>query len=111
MANRHKNGRFAKGGGVTPKHDAKKETYSGQGSKVQKEAEEMKRGGKAHGEKGKHRFDKKARGGSVKAGKIHEGADMKASPFSAAHTGNGGNAAENPHAHLPKGVHGAHPKG
>lgn len=113
MANRHRNGRFAKGGGVTPKHDADKEAYTGASSNVDKEAKEMKRGGKAHGKKGKERFDKHARGGSVKAGKIRDGADMKSSPFSAAHTGNGGNSAENPSpGHLKhKGVHGAHPKG
>lgn len=92
----------AKGGGVAPKRDADKEEYNAKGSHVMKEAHEMKRGGKAHGHKGKHRLDKHARGGSVKAGKIHEGADMKASPFSAAHTGHGANPAENPGVHKGK---------
>jgi len=106
MAHRHNVQKHAKGGGVTPKRDSDKPEYNAQGSKVMKEAHEMKRGGKASGKKGKHRLDKKARGGSVKASKIHEGADMKGSPWSAAHTGNGGNPAEGPKAHLPKGVHG-----
>lgn len=106
MANRHKNGRFAKGGGVTPKRDDDKEEYTGKGSHVMEEAHEMKRGGKAHkhehkahGGPAKPRLDKKARGGSVKANKVHDGADMKSSPFSAAHTGNSGNPAENPTPH------------
>jgi hypothetical protein len=103
MAFRHKAQAKAKGGGVTPKRDADKEEYTGKGSNLMKEAHEMKRGGKAHGGKGKHRLDKKARGGSVKAGKVHEGADMKTSPYSAAHTGQGGNPAEGPAAHTPKG--------
>ena len=48
---------------------ATKETvYAGAGSNVLKEAEERKRGGKVmhgEGEKGKHRADKRARGGHV----------------------------------------------
>jgi len=105
MAHRHSVQAKAKGGGVTPKRDGDKTEYNAAGSKVMKEAHEMKRGGKAHGKKGKGRFDKKARGGSVKASKIKEGGDMKTSPWSAAHTGNGGNPAENPKAHLPMGKH------
>ena len=81
MAARHKVQCRAKGGGVSPKHDAKKDEYNAQSSKVMKEAHEMKRGGKAHGGKGKHRLDKRARGGGVKA----SGRDMTKSPFSAAH--------------------------
>ena len=118
MAHRHKmHEKKAKGGGVTPKTDAHKKAYNAQGSNVEHEAEEKKHGGKvhhghkAHGHKGKHRFDKKARGGSVAAKKAGSGKDMTTSPWSAAHTGSGGNPAENPKAHLPKGVHGAHPKG
>lgn len=103
MANRHAVQKRAKGGGVHQKHDADKTEYNAKGSRVMKEAHEMKRGGKAEGKKGKHRLDKKARGGSVKAGKIRDGGDMKSSPFSAAHTGHGGNSAENPKAHLPMG--------
>ncbi len=113
MANRHKNGRFAKGGGVAPKHEGHREMYTGKGSHVEHEAEEKKKGGKveakAHGGPAKPRLDKKARGGSVKAGKVHEGGDMTASPFSAAHIGHGSNAAEHPHPHhlKHKGHHGA----
>lgn len=72
MANRHKMHRKS-GGRVV---------YSGAGSNVAKEAEEMKRGGgtkdagKVHGSKGKHRIHKK-RGGSV-------GADSH--PFSSAYS-------------------------
>lgn len=111
MANRHKNGRFAKGGGVEPKTEGKRLMYDAKGSNVEKEAEEKKRGGKvdmkATGGAAKPRLDKKARGGSVKAGKVHDGADMKSSPFSAAHTG--GKHAENPSPHHLKkhGMHGA----
>jgi hypothetical protein len=101
MASRHEAQKKAKGGGVTPKHDAKKETYSGQGSHVQEEAEEEKRGGKvkhkkehkatggavehkASGGAAAPRLDKRARGGGVKKAH-HEGGDMKSSPWSAAH--------------------------
>lgn len=101
MAHRHKmHEKKAKGGGVAPKRDANKEEYNGQGSKLMKEAHEMKRGGKAHGHKSHHRLDKKARGGKVHA----SGKDATKSPFSAAHTGSGSNPAENPPAHK----HGGH---
>jgi len=112
MAHRHKvHEKKAKGGGVSPKTDVNKDEYNAKTSNVMKEAHEMKRGGKAHGHKGKHRFDKKARGGSVAAKKAGSGKDMTSSPWSAAHTGQSGHAATSPPAHLPKGVHGAHPKG
>lgn len=63
---------------------SEKEAYDAKGSKVEREAEEkgdgFKRGGrhkkhegKAHGHKGKHRLDKRARGGRT------------GSPFSSAH--------------------------
>lgn len=70
------------------------EVYSGKGSHVVEEAEERKHGGrvhgkhheehKAHGHKGHHRLDKRARGGRI-------GGDMKHSPFTPAHRkmGNG----------------------
>jgi hypothetical protein len=110
MANRHEVQKKAKGGGVTPKHDDKKEMYNAKGSKIGKEAEEEKRGGKvkkkehkAAGGAVKPRLDKKARGGSVAAGKVREGGDMKSSPFSAAHTGHGSNAAQAPGTHGGKG--------
>lgn len=107
MANRHTVQKKAKGGGVAPKMEGKREMYTGKGSNVEKEAEEKKRGGKvvakATGGAAPARLDKKARGGSVKASKIHNGADMKTSPWSAAHTGHGKNPAENPKAHLPHG--------
>lgn len=96
MANRHSAQKHAKGGGVSPKRDGDKEEYNAKGSKVMKEAREMKRGGKAHGDKGKARFDKKARGGSVAAKKIGDGKDMTSSPWSAAHTGAGKGPASNP---------------
>lgn len=102
MANRHK--AYAKGGGVAPKKDADKTEYNGQGSKLMKEAHEKKSGGKVDGKKGKHRLDKKARGGSVKA----SGHDMTKSPFSAAHVKpqvDGGNP--HPHHLKHKGEHGA----
>lgn len=99
MANRHVVQKKAKGGGVAPKHDAKKETYSGQGSHVQKEAEEEKRGGKvkckatggpvkAVGKASGGRLDKRARGGGVGG----HGGDMKSSPWSAAHVKTNGDA-------------------
>ncbi len=81
---RHEMQKKAKGGRVE---------YNAQGSNVMKEAHEKKDGGKVHGKKGKHRFDKKARGGGVHA----SGKDMTKSPFSAAHTG--GKKAHNPPAH------------
>lgn len=83
MAHRHKmHEKKAKGGGVAPKHDANKEEYNAKGSKVMKEAHEMKRGGKA-------RLDKRARGGGIKHG---SGKDMTKSPFSAAHVKTNGDA-------------------
>ncbi len=91
MANRHKAQHKAKGGGVAPKHDANKEEYNAKGSHVMKEAHEMKRGGKA----AKHRLDKRARGGGVKA----SGKDMTKSPFSAAHVSPHMGAGSNPHPH------------
>ena len=112
MANRHNVQAKKGGGGVTPKHDAHKEAYNAKGSNVVKEAEEEKRGGKvkhkatggevkAPGKKSGGRLDKRARGGGVN--KLHkDGGDMKSSPFSAAHTGHGGNAAENPAVHKGK---------
>lgn len=96
MAHRHKmHEKKASGGGVAPKKDANKEEYDAQGSNVMKEAKEKKHGGKVDGKKGKHRFDKKARGGSVKA----SGHDMTKSPFSSAHVSGHMGAASNPSAH------------
>ena len=102
MAHRHAVQK-AKGGGVPPKHDANKLEYNAKGSHVMNEAHEMKRGGKAHGGKGKHRLDKKARGGKVHA----SGKDMTKSPFSAAYVGHGSNPAEHtaPHHLKHKGHH------
>ncbi len=116
MANRHK--RKGEGGGVAPKHDPHKLAYTGKGSHVEHEAEEEKRGGKvtkkatggkvnkpetkATGGAVKPRLDRKARGGSVAAGKVHEGGDMTTSPFSAAHIKPmtaGGNPAPHPLKH------------
>lgn len=95
MANRHKVSCKKSGGGVAPKHDGKKEAYTGKGSHVEKEAEEKARGGKAEhkaeGKKGHKRLDKRARGGGIKHG---SGKDMTSSPFSAAHHA-GGPAATN----------------
>lgn len=113
MANRHNVQKKAKGGGVQPKHDAHKKAYNAQGSHVEKEAEEEKRGGKvkkkatggaveqkAAGGKVAPRLDKKARGGPVKlaSGGKASGADMKSSPWSAAHV-KGVSAAGNPPTH------------
>lgn len=84
MANRHKMQCKAKGGGVAPKKDGNKTEYDAKGSKVMKEAHEMKRGGKAS----KKRLDKRARGGGVHA----SGKDMTKSPFSAAHFKTSGDA-------------------
>jgi hypothetical protein len=92
MANRHKVQAKKGGGGVEPKHDAHKRAYNAQGSNVEKEAEEEKRGGKVKHKK-EHkasggavtpRLDKRARGGGVN--KVHgSGNDMKSSPWSGAH--------------------------
>lgn len=73
MKHRHK---------VHRKHGGKaRVAYTGAGSNVVKEAEStsdgFKKGGKVHGKKGKHRLDKRARGGRT------------GSPFSGAHTGHG----------------------
>lgn len=100
MANRHSVQAKAKGGGVAPKHDAKKESYNAKGSKIVKEAEEEKRGGKvkkkaaggeveakACGGKAMGRLDKRARGGGVGSG-----SDMKSSPWSGAHFKTNGDA-------------------
>jgi hypothetical protein len=103
MANRHKKHK-GEGGGVAPKHDAHKKAYNAQGSNVEKEAEEEKRGGKvkkkaagggikAEGRAAGGRLDKRARGGGIHHG---SGKDMTKSPFSAAHvhpTTAGGNPA------------------
>lgn len=96
MANRHVVQAKKKGGGVAPKHDAKKEAYNAKGSKVEKEAEEENRGGKiskkakggevkAVGRASGGRLDKRARGGAT-------GKDMKSSPWSAAHVPSNGDA-------------------
>lgn len=74
MKHRHKMHHRAKGGRVV---------YEGKGSNVEHEAEEHKHGGgvhhkhvgKVHGHKGKHRQDKRARGGGIGA---------NTSPFSTA---------------------------
>ncbi len=111
MAYRHEVQKKAKGGGVEPKHDAKKKSYSGQGSNVEKEAEEENRGGriakkatggkverKAAGGAATPRLDKRARGGGVnKSG----GGDMKSSPWSGAHV-KGTVSAGNPPIHRGK---------
>jgi hypothetical protein len=83
MAHRHKHHK-AHGGKVF---------YSGGESKVAKEAEERKHGGKVeahmHHKKGHHRLDKRARGGGV-------GSDK--SPFSSAYRSGDENAGEHgPH--------------
>ena len=70
MAHRHKHHK---------KHGGRL-VYAGAGSNVSKEAESsehghFKKGGKVHGHKGKHRLDKRARGGRT------------GSPFSSAHHG------------------------
>lgn len=101
MANRHAVQAKKKGGGVMPKHDAKKEAYNGKGSHIEKEAEEEKRGGKikkkasggevkAVGRASGGRLDKRARGGGVGSGA--SGKDMKSSPWSAAHVASNGDA-------------------
>jgi hypothetical protein len=108
MAKRHEAQKKAKGGGVAPKHEGKREMYTGKGSHVEHEAEEKKSGGKvkkasggevkAPGKAAGGRLDKRARGGGV--GKVHaSGKDMTSSPFSGAHIGHGPNAAEHPHPH------------
>lgn len=63
--------------------------YSGKDSNVVKEAEEKKHGGrvakhmgKAHGEKPKHRMDKKARGGNATSSPFAPGSAKH--PFSSA---------------------------
>jgi hypothetical protein len=112
MAHRHKKHK-GEGGGVAPKHDAHKKAYNAQGSNVEKEAEEEKRGGKvkhkatggainqkAAGGAVKPRLDKRARGGGIHHG---SGKDMTKSPFSAAHISGHAGAATNPHPH--KGHH------
>lgn len=114
MAHRHKKHK-GEGGGVAPKHDANKLEYTGKGSHLMKEAKEKNRGGKvakkatggavehkATGGAAAPRLDKKARGGSVAAGKVKEGGDMKSSPFSAAHVSGHSGAATNPHPHRGK---------
>jgi hypothetical protein len=65
MAARHKHHGKAKGGGVF---------YEGGGSNVAKESKEtgadtVKEGGRVHGKHGKHRLDKRARGGRIGAEK------------------------------------------
>jgi hypothetical protein len=113
MAHRHK--KKGEGGGVAPKHDPNKLAYTGKGSHVEKEAKEENRGGKvtkkatggkveqkAVGGAAKPRLDKRARGGSVAAGKVREGGDMTTSPFSAAHVKGHMGAASHPHPHKGK---------
>ncbi len=66
MAHRHSVQTRARGGKV-----GKRPFYAGAGSNVAHEAEStanVKRGGKVHGGKAKHRLDKRARGGGVGGG-------------------------------------------
>lgn len=94
MAHRHKvHGKHHSIGGGT-------EVYAGKGSNVVKEAEERKHGGaakhhgtKAHGHKGKHRLDKRARGG--RTGSNH-------APFSSAKRHEMGNETDHDHSQHPK---------
>ena len=95
MAHRHKV-HHAKGGRTHCRT-----VYAGQGSNVVKEAEStgggFKKGGKVHGHKGKHRLDKRARGGRTH----HSG-----SPFSSAHHGHADSMpASHPHPHHSKHGH------
>lgn len=106
MANRHKmsckasGGRVAYSGGgsnvakeAAERKDGGRVAYAGGNSNVAKEAAERKDGGKVMGDKGKGRFDKRARGGGVNAtsspfssaGKKGGGSDKH--PFSSAKTG------------------------
>ena len=92
MAHRHKMHHRAKGG-----HTGRL-AYNAKGSKVLEEAEStgggFRKGGKVHGHKGKHRLDKRARGGRTH----HSG-----SPFSSAHHGHAdGMPASHPHPHHSK---------
>jgi len=91
MAHRHKRHHRAKGG-----HAGHRLIYTGAGSNVAKEAEStgggFRKGGKVHGHKGKHRLDKRARGG------------RSGSPFSTAHHGHHheGGPAHHPEPHHSK---------
>jgi len=64
--------------------------YTGAGSNVEKEAEEKKHGGrvhkgeKAHGEKPKHRMDKRARGGRTNSTSSPFAPGSARHPFSSA---------------------------
>lgn len=89
MAHRHKVHHHKHGGRMV---------YAGQESNVVKEAKStgggFKKGGRVHGHKGKHRLDKRARGGRTK----HSG-----SPFSSAHHGHSDSQpASHPHPHHSK---------
>lgn len=91
MAHRHKV-HHAKGGRTHGRM-----VYAGKESNVVKEAEStgggFKKGGKVHGKHGKHRLDKRARGGRTHSG----------SPFSSAHHGHSDNQpASHPHPHHSK---------
>lgn len=63
----HHHGKHHKKAGGSVELEGEKEAYGGGDPDVVKEAEQKKKGGKVHGHKGKHRMDRRATGGVVRA--------------------------------------------